>query len=486
MLRTNLYQHRAVSIAVSLAAVILATLIFGALAFVNATTVGFAYLITVLLIAARWGFVESVLASILAALCFSYYFLPPFGFGIDAPEDWIALAAFLASSLVASNLSNRARRRADEASARQAEMEKLYELSRSIMLMGGNEPIGNQLAHEVVQICQISAVAIYDRAADMVHGSGDTAMEIDERLKKSALTGTQFKDEQTGTTFVPIALAGHSTGSVAIRGGELSETALRALLNLMAITLENARSRDIAMRAQAARQSEQFKSTLLDGLAHEFKTPLTSIRAAATALLAANVSDISQQQELLTIVDQEAERLTRLVTEATHVARIEAGKIQVNRHWHRINTIVDKLIAETELQRDGRRIKVSIPGNLPRAWVDADLIELALRQLVDNALKYSPRKSAIAISAEFADGNLAVSVQNEGEPLSESERTRIFDKFYRGQNVRHQVAGTGMGLPVAREILMAHGGDVFLNSSSRKLTEFVATIPVSGQQGEVL
>jgi two-component system sensor histidine kinase KdpD len=183
-------------------------------------------------------------------------------------------------------------------------------------------------------------------------------------------------------------------------------------------------------------------------------------------------------------VDQEAERLTRLVTEATHVARIEAGKIQVNRHWHRIGSIVDKLIAETELQRDGRRIHVSIPENLPRAWVDANLIQLALRQLVDNALKYSPRKSAIAISAVLADGNLAISVQNEGEPLSESERTRIFDKFYRGQNVRHLVAGTGMGLPVAREILLAHGGDVFLNRSSLHGTEFVATIPVSGPQGE--
>ncbi len=205
-------------------------------------------------------------------------------------------------------------------------MEKLYELSRSIMLMAAMSRSEISWHTRSSSICQISAVAIYDRAADMVYGSGDMAIEIDQRLKKSALTGTQFKDEQTGTTFVPIALAGHSTGSVAIRGGELSETALRALLNLMAITLENARSRDIAMRAQAARQSEQFKSTLLDGLAHEFKTPLTSIRAAATALLAANVSDISQQQELLTIVDQEAERLTRLVTEATHVARIEAGK----------------------------------------------------------------------------------------------------------------------------------------------------------------
>jgi two-component system sensor histidine kinase KdpD len=317
-----------------------------------------------------------------------------------------------------------------------------------------------------------------------VYGSGETAIEMDDRLKNSALTGTQFTDSKTGTSFVPITLAGHSTGSVAIRGGELSDTALRALLNLMAITLENARSREIAMRAQAARQSEQFKSTLLDGLAHEFKTPLTSIRGAATALLGSNVSDSRQQHELLTIVDQEAERLTRLVTEATHVARIEAGKIQVSRHWHRIDNIVEKLIAETELQRDGRRIDISIPRNLPRAWVDANLIQLALRQLVDNALKYSPRKSAIGISAVLADGNLAISVQNEGEPLSESERARIFEKFYRGQNVRHQVAGTGMGLPVAREILLAHGGDVFLNRSSRHGTEFVLTIPVTGPQGE--
>src|SRR5205814_7240029 len=106
--------------------------------------------------------------------------------------------------------------------------------------------------------------------------------------------------------------------------------------NLMAITLENARSREVATRAQAARQSEEFKSTLLDGLAHEFKTPLTSIKAATTALLASSVSDAEQRHELLTIVDHETERLSRLVTEATRVARIEAGKIQVNREWNSI------------------------------------------------------------------------------------------------------------------------------------------------------
>ena len=117
--------------------------------------------------------------------------------------------------------------------------------------------------------------------------------------------------------FAALRLGENITGSVAMRGAELSDTAFHALLNLIAITLENARSREIVTRAQAAQQSEEFKSTLLDGLAHEFETQLTSIKAATTALLASNVSDAVQQSELLTIIDQEAGRLSRLVTEAT-------------------------------------------------------------------------------------------------------------------------------------------------------------------------
>jgi two-component system sensor histidine kinase KdpD len=257
-------------------------------------------------------------------------------------------------------------------------------------------------------------------------------------------------------------------------------------VNLLAITLEHARSREIALRAQAARQSEQFKSTLLDGLAHEFKTPLTSIRAATTALLEENVSDKTQQMELLTIVDQEAERLSRLVTEATHVARIEAGKIDLNREWHQVDDLIGKVLAETEVLRDGRRVNVAIEGGLPRVRIDSDLVELALRQLLDNALKYSPRRSAIDVSAKVSGEKLAISVHNEGEPLSEAEQSRIFDKFYRGQNVRRQVAGTGMGLSVARDILLAHGGDVYLNASNQRGTEFVLNIPLAAGQGEVV
>jgi two-component system, OmpR family, sensor histidine kinase KdpD len=471
---------RKISLVAAFAAVVLVTVVFKEITRINATTVGFAYLITILMIAASWGIAESVLASVVATFCFNYFFLPPVGtWAISDPENLIALVAFLFSSLIASDLSNRARRRTAEASTRRIEMERLYALSRSILLMKEDDaPIGEQIAGELARICEIPAVAIYDRPADILYRGGlDTVPFLESRLKDTALTGVQSVEK--GTLFAPISLGGQSTGSVAVQGGELSDTAMHALLNLIAIALENARSREIATRAQAAQQSQEFKSTLLDGLAHEFKTPLTSIRAATTALLGSSVSDAAQRDDLITVVDQEAERLSRLVTEATYVARIEAGKIQINREWHSIGALIENVLSQMEVQRDGRRIGVSIAPALPNALIDVDLVQLALRQLIDNALKYSPRESTIQISSRLGGDNFVISVRNEGEGLSESERVRIFDKFYRGQNVRHHVAGTGMGLPVARDILLAHGGDVYLRGSDERVTEFVMTIPAT-------
>jgi two-component system sensor histidine kinase KdpD len=472
---------RKVRIAAAAGSVIAVTLVFRTFSIVNATTVGFAYLIAILLVAASWGIAEAVVASVVATVCFNFFFLPPVGtWAIEDPENWVALFSFLISSLIASELSNRAKKRTAEANTRKIEMERLYALSRAILAIDGSQPIGDQIATELARICEIPGVAIYDRPSDQIYRGGTGEFSVAEsRLKDTARTGSASKDEKTGTTFAPISLAGNSTGSVALQGAQLSDAALNALLNLVAITLENARSREIITTARAARQSEEFKSTLLDGLAHEFKTPLTSIKAATTALLASNVSDAAQQQELLTIVDQEAERLSRLVTEATRVARIEAGKIHLNRDWHSPHRLIRAALAQMEQQCDGRPLSVSSPENLSAVYVDAELIQLALRQLIDNALKYSPGRSSIQVSSQVIGRNVEIAVRSEGEPLSESERVRVFDKFYRGQNVRHQATGTGMGLPVARSILLAHGGDVQLRRSDKNGTEFVVVIPVS-------
>ncbi|HYR84599.1 MAG TPA: ATP-binding protein [Terriglobia bacterium] len=471
---------RKLSFTLAVAAVLLVTFVFQTISVVNATTVGFAYLITILLVAASWGLSESVVASVTATICFSYFFLPPVGaLTIADPENWVALLTFLISSLIASQLSDRAKRRTIEAKTRQVEMERLYALSRSIMMVDPDEPIGNRIAVELARICEIPGVAIYDRNREAVYAGGqEETMQLQTKLKETALTASQWKDEQTGTVFAPISLGGQCIGSVALYGGELSDTALHALLNLIAISLENARSREIATRAQAARQSEEFKSTLLDGLAHEFKTPLTSIKAATSALLASNIWDEGQRQELLTIVDQEAERLSHLVTEATHLARVEAGKIQLHRELHSVHSLVEGALEQMEPRRDERSVQLAILRDLPPILIDLELMQLALRQLIDNAIKYSPQRSAIRVSAELAGGNLLIAVHNWGEVLSKAEQARIFDKFYRGANVRNQVAGTGMGLSIAREILLAHGGDIRLESSADRGTQFLLTMPV--------
>src|SRR5215467_9254125 len=158
-----------VSLVAAFAAIVLVTVVFKEIARINATTVGFAYLITILMIAASWGLAESILASVVATFCLNYFFLPPVGtWAISEPENLVALIAFLFSSLIASDLSSRARRRTAEASAGRIEMERLYALSRSMMLMNGEEPIGAQIARELARICAIPAVAIYDRPADVV------------------------------------------------------------------------------------------------------------------------------------------------------------------------------------------------------------------------------------------------------------------------------------------------------------------------------
>lgn len=460
--------------AAALGAVFLVTLIFREIAAVNATTVGFVYLMSILLIAAWSGIVESVVASVAATICFNYFFLPPVGtWAISDPENWVALFAFLFSALIASELSRRARRRG-------MEMERLYSLSRAIMMMDETQPIGEQIARELARICEVPAVAIYDRRTDAVFiGGTDSIFNVESRLKEAAIDEMQSLDENTDTLFVPISRGGQKTGSIAIQGGLLSDTALQAVLNLVGIALENAVSRDVAARSQATRQSQEFKSALLDGLAHEFKTPLTSIRAATTAMLASTMSNPARR-ELTSIVDQEVDRLGRLVTEATRIARIEAGHIQINRQWTSIRSVIDNVLKETEVERDGRCVDVLGDADLPSAFIDGELIQLALRQLVDNALKYSVYGSTIGISSRMSNGNFHISVHNLGEPLSDLERTRIFEKFYRGQNVRHLVAGTGMGLPVAREILIAHGGDIALAGSDENGTEFVITIPAGG------
>jgi two-component system sensor histidine kinase KdpD len=480
------HSVRVASKAAAAVCVVLAvTFVLTSIISVNALTAGFAYLITILLVAAYLGLAESLAASFTATATLNYFFLPPIGqFTIADFQNWIALFSFLVTSLVASQLSNRAKLRATEAMKQESEMERLYALSRATMLLNEKQPIGRQLAAEIARIYNLPSVLIFDRHRGEIHRAGsESSSGVEAVLREAALTGSTTPQED-GFLVSPLSLGGQLIGSIAIKDGSVSDAALHALLNLIAISLENFRSREMATQAEAARQSEEFKSTLIDGVAHDFKTPLTSIKAATSGLLASTVSDPAQQRELLTVIDEEADRLTELVTEALHLAHIEAGKIHLNKQPHPISKLIDETIQQLEPAWDGRVLDVAVDKDLPPVSFDLELMQLAIRQLLDNALKYSPQGSPIRIRAGTAKGTVAIRIHNTGEALTDTERERIFEKYYRGAGVQHRVAGTGMGLVIAREILRAHGGDIRVESSADQGTEFTATLPVTQKGSE--
>ena len=450
---------------------------------VNATTAGFTYLIAILLIATAWGLLEAMVASVAAVLCFNYFFFPPIGtFTIAEPRNWVALFTFLATSLIASQLSARAKQQALEAMERREETERLYALSRAILLTEAGRRAPKAYTKEIAQIFELSSVALFERDTSVIYSAGPSDLpNAGEKLREAASLGTLFRDETSGTTITPIHLGGHPIASLAIGGHLLSDSALQAIANLVAIGLEKVRGEEAASQAEAARRSEELKSTMLDAIAHEFKTPLTSIKAAASALLLDATKTTDQQRELATIINEEADRMAWLVTEAIQMARIEAGEIQLNKASCPMPELLSKAIDRLRLLAEDRTIDVKRDPDLPVFEADAELLELAIRQVIDNALKYSPPASAIRVQMSAIENGIVIKIQDEGSGIPEEDQPHVFEKFYRGSNIRAKLAGTGMGLAVARQIVRAHGGDIQLVSSSRRGSEFVISLPAPGE-----
>jgi K+-sensing histidine kinase KdpD len=351
---------------------------------VNAATVSLALLLNVLFIATRWGSLPALAASIVAMLCFNFFFLPPFGtFTIAATDNWIALLAFLATAVTAGQLSARAKRRAEEAEAGRREIERLYAELRDV----------------------------FQRAS----------------------------------------------------------------------------------HAEALRQSEKLKSALLDAVTHDLRTPLTSIKASITTLLdevRGRVDseppvklDAESRVEMMEVIDEESDRLSRFISGLIELARIEAGELQLRRSWGAVDEIISAaLLRAASITRD-HRVELEVEKELPDVRVDERAVSEVVYTLIENAAKYSPKDSAIRVTARRAgDELIEMGVEDEGPGIPIDLRDRVFDKFFRatrdGDVRSRQPTGTGMGLAIAKGLVEAHEGRIWIESGrNEKGTRVLFTLP---------
>jgi two-component system, OmpR family, sensor histidine kinase KdpD len=450
---------------------------------VNASTVGFAYLLLVLLIASTCGFIEAAMASVTATLTYNYFFLPPVGtLTIADPQNWVALFSFLGSSLIVSRLSAKAERRALDAIEHQQDIERLYSFSRSILLSESNQPVPKQLVSHLAESFKLSSVVLYERRTGLFYYAGPQDLAgVETSLRETALRGTSHIDPLKSLVISSVRLGTEPIASLALGGANVSDSVLQNIANLIAISLERARVQEMAMRAEAARQTEQLRTTLIDAMAHEFKTPLTSIKAVTTALLSSPESNSRERLDILKIADEEADRLKELVDETVEMSRLESNRVSLDLEPANIQELIVEVKQSLLAALEDRPLEIISPSAVPSIPLDRRLMKIALRQLLDNARKYSPPRSLIRIKVEPSEQILTIQIINTGEGIAEEEQGRIFERFYRSPSVIQQVPGLGLGLSIAERIVQEHQGSLTLESHPGETT-FRISIPLTASR----
>lgn len=436
-------------------------------------------LLFVLVLAARWELRYSVAVSVLATAAYNFYFLPPVGtFTISDPQNWLALFSFLGTSIVGSRLSQRARHDAELARRQQKELQVLYLLSRELMQAEGVSQAMQSLPDIINTGAAAESVILYLLQGDRLYQAGlqmVTGVEL-PHFRQQALTLSTIQTAPGNDVQVPLRTGVRPRGLLIVRGSTLSPGSLEAVGGLVSITLDHAQAMEEAARTEANKESERLRTLILDSITHELRTPLTSIKGASGALLADPDMKQEDRSELLTIVEEEADRLNRLVGQAVEMARIEAREVQMHIEPLDPRVIVEQAREECGSIDTAHPVAVNIP-RLPSMSGDRELLVKVVCNLLDNAAKYSDPGSPIFVTAEQDEDRIAISVADRGIGIDASEQAFIFDRLYRSRTQAESTPGTGMGLAICRAVVEAHHGTLSVTSQLGSGSVFTFTIP---------
>jgi two-component system, OmpR family, sensor histidine kinase KdpD len=444
---------------------------------VNPTTVALMFLVAVLLASAYWGLRYAVVLAVGATGAFNFFFLPPIKtFTIADPQNWVALFAFLITALVASNLAERARREAEQSKQRRRDVERLYGLSQRLLASENVLELLNALPQYVQETFSVQSVAVMAADQPTVYRSSLDATFDETVLRSTLLRGEPIS--QDGVSYVPLRLGMRTVGALGVTSDELSREALDALGSLAGLAIERARALEALSKHRAEQEHERLRSALLDSVTHEFRTPLTSIKASVTTLLSGATLDDQGRRELMTVIDEETDRLNRLVGEAAEMAQLDAGMFKLDLQAHAIRDALEPALQDAKASLETHPIEIIASPDLPKVRIDVQRFREVLMHLLENAGKYSDAGTPIKVTSEVKGDRLLTSIADRGPGIDSFEQSLIFEKFYRGQNQRYTAPGTGMGLAIAKVIVEAHGGAIGVVSQLGSGSVFSFSLPL--------
>lgn len=478
--------------------------------------VGLVYILVVVSSAVLGGSAPAFVAAFAAFLAWDFFFLPPYHtFGVNDPHDVFLLIVFLVIAALVGQMTGRVRAREEEARERSLENAALYRSSVAVGSFSDPREALPSLLRAIVHGTGTRGAAVLSDSGqgfELIGATSDTPTSEEDRKLAAYVVhkgvalglGAMPRDLEAGREgwpaslpieealgnfserreiWLPLVYGGHSLGvlQVIVGDADVAQSARRLLVAFashVAASLERARLLE-EMRAAARHQEvERLKAVLFSSLSHDLKTPLASLTATVSSLLAADVEfERAELEESLRLMSEDLGRLRDHIENLLSLAQLESGAFQMNVEWVEISELVS--IALHLLSVASReRVRLDPRSASAQVRVDASLMGRALRHFIENALIYSPVDSPVIVRVARDGENLSIEVEDQGPGISEDEKERVFRKFYRGDAARRSaVRGTGLGLAICREIVTAHQGAIRIDRGSGGGTRMIVDLP---------
>jgi two-component system, OmpR family, sensor histidine kinase KdpD len=466
------------------------------------------YLLVVIGAAVAFGSGPAVLASVLSFLAFNWFFVEPrHTFAVGDPADWIALLTFLLVATVTGHLTARLNQRAEEVRLREREAVALAEASWAVASQVDRERALAEVLRRLTQVTEVDAAAILilDERGDPMSlatagpaqadlpsfREGAAADAVRRVMESPRSTGWTARGAPQGlgtdAAYLPLAVEDRVLGALYLRlrpGSPPTAAARRAVESLAthaAVVLERDRLLRAETEARALSEADRLKTALLSMVSHDFRSPLTSIKASVGGLLQDGAAtDPDTRRELLRGIDEETDRLNRMVGNILALSRLEADawrpQCEATSVPELIGAALDSFGAE-----ENRRIRVRVEEEVPEASLDPVQMVQVLRNLVDNALKYSAAESEVELRAWREEGRLVLEVQDRGIGLPPGDHEQIFEPFFRAPHLQESaIPGVGIGLAVCRGLVEAHHGELSAQPRPGGGATFRITLPLPG------